>query len=130
MTNRKTHQTGIEQNRAAFAFECAKSARDKKDYPQYVKKSPMLIKTNGTGATFAFMFDKGGDYYEIGKHLTEWLNNNAAVYLQGTPLRGFADLVEATVQMDSRKYRALTNEVLAFLAWLKRFASAMGEKGA
>jgi CRISPR-associated protein Cmr5 len=76
MSEDKTNTiSGIEQGRASFAYECAngiaKQQKEKsklaKEYKSYAKKIPMLIKTNGLGATFAFVLSKKGkgNAYEI-----------------------------------------------------------------
>jgi CRISPR-associated protein Cmr5 len=38
---------GIEHGRAAFAYDCAKKGVKYNNYDSYVKKVPMMIKTNG-----------------------------------------------------------------------------------
>ncbi|BCB96572.1 hypothetical protein JZK55_14940 [Dissulfurispira thermophila] len=137
--NNLTIQKSIERQRAAFAYKCAeagKSITKSKEYKAYVKNIPMLIKTNGIGATFAFVkakseadVDKSGYAYKlIYEQTTEWLKQEpkGLIYekLNNT------DMVKALVELDSDKYRAVTNEVLALFVWLKRFAEGLieGEK--
>ncbi len=69
----------LEHGRAQFAYECAKEGskiEKRKEYKSYVKKIPMLIKTNGLGAALAFMLSKGGTYEFIGEQVLEWLKND------------------------------------------------------
>jgi len=124
---------GIEQGRAKFAYGRAKEARDKKlpKYDSYVKKIPMMIKTNGLGATFAFMYSKknkseGKTYMPIGEDVTAWLKESGRRNLYGIgKVEKFEDLVVKTVELKSSQYRALTIEVLAFFNWLRRFAEGL-----
>ncbi len=128
----RTVVKGLEQGRAEFAFECAKkgSELDKKsDYRSYVKKIPMLIKTNGLGSTFAFMFSKGGTYELIGEQVLEWLKNDDKEILPDAKnIKSFKDLSVKIISFDDPpQYRALTIEVLAFFKWLRRFAEGLIE---
>lgn len=125
----------LEQGRAEFAYQCAAkgSALDKKkEYKQYVKKLPMLIKTNGLGAAVAFFFSKKNDdqskagyaYKEIYEQLNEWLKKAETVNWM---LNSDKPLVQSITELPSEQYRALTIEALAFLNWLRRFAEGMIE---
>ena len=50
----------IEQARAKYAFDKAKGVpdKDKKNYKNYVKSLPMLIKSSGFGSAMANVFVK------------------------------------------------------------------------
>ena len=113
----------LENGRAAFAYECAKEgAKFGGEYKSYVKKIPMLIKTNGLGATVAFMKYKGGVYEEIYKHLSEWFKK------EENPFKfDVNELVKDICEMNSQQYRAVTDETLAFFTWLRRFADGLIE---
>ncbi|MDQ7032451.1 MAG: type III-B CRISPR module-associated protein Cmr5 [Desulfonauticus sp.] len=121
----------LEQGRAEFAYRCAEKGSEyekKKEYKSYVKKILMLIKTNGLGATFAFMLSKGGTYEIIGKQILDWLKqDDKKILTDSDNLDSFSDLVKRTVELNSSEYRSLTIEVLAFLSWLKRFAEGLIE---
>lgn len=120
-----------EQIKAEFAYNCAKNATTLgKEYKSYVKKLPMLIKTNGLGASFAFMFSKRnkeeGKYWNsIGRNIYDWLKDQKKI--DAGRIRSFDDLVREINQFSSTEYRALTVEVLSFLSWLKRFADGLFE---
>ena len=106
--------------------------KTKKEYNSYVKKIPMMIKTNGLGATFAFMLSKGGTYKVIGEQVLEWLKNDEKSILPDAKgINSFEDLNKKIVSLNSPDYRALTIEILAFFGWLKRFAEGLieGEAG-
>lgn len=128
-----TIRTGLEQGRAAFAYTCAEAGEKlekKKEYKSYVKKMPMLIKTNGLGAAVAFAFAKGS---KDGKpkdkdpwgllyiQLEDWLRQRGHLKMEQNPL------AKVLTTSDSAAYRAATVEVLALLNWMKRFADALIE---
>lgn len=120
-----------EQIKAEFAYNCARNASNLgKEYKSYVKKMPMLIKTNGLGATFAFMFskknkDEGKYWNAIGKNLYDWLKDQKKI--DSNKLKSFDDLVKEISQISSTEYKILTAEVISFLSWLRRFADGLFE---
>ena len=132
-----TTQTGIEQGRAKQAYKYASNVdgKMKEKYSSHVKKVPMMIKTNGLGATFAFIFSKkdkeGGVYQEIGRNITDWVNfdDKYKRYGIGNKPKKFQDLVGEVVELKSFEYRALTIEILAFFNWLRRFAEGLITEG-
>jgi len=126
---------GIDQKRAEFAYECAQRAKElnkAKEYKAYVKKLPMMIKTNGLGATLAFVKSKisndntkaGYAYKQLYEDITSWLKFDEKNLIA---LSEEADLVQEIVKSESPVYRALTVEILAFLNWLRRFAEGLIE---
>jgi len=131
--NNGTIRTKLEQGRAAYAYECAEKGAKltkKKEYKSYVKKLPMLIKTNGLGAAIAFTFAKGskaGNPEEtdpwglLYRQIEEWLRKDEKKLINFQP----NELAKELTKIDSAPYRAVTVEVLAFLNWLKRFADAL-----
>ncbi len=135
---------GIEQGRATAAYKYAEAGKklgggpktkdgnkvedsaEAKEYKSYTRKIPMMIKTNGLGATLAFVKAKQKkDAYEtIYEQLTDWLS--VECNLTKTYFNGQSDnLVKDVIAMDSYKYRAITLETLALMAWLRRFAEGL-----
>lgn len=142
MIEARTQRTTLEQGRADFAFTCAQYAKDKlpektaKEYKAYVKKMPMLIKTNGLGAALAFAFAKGCKGGKADKtkawgllyaQIEEWLKKDHKQLLGFDSNRLIAQLLKE----QSATYRAATIEIIAFLTWLLRFADGLiaGEGG-
>ncbi len=123
--------SGLECDRAEFAYECALKGSNlpaKSDYRSYAKKIPMYIKTNGLGATFAFVKSKIDEKSERGKaykllyeQTSEWLKSDSKglIDLEGK------DLVYEIIKQDSSQYRTITIEVLEFFTWLRRFAEGL-----
>jgi CRISPR-associated protein Cmr5 len=128
---------GLEQGRAKFAYECAKSAagqqgKKPKEYKSYAKKMPMMIKTNGLGATLAFALSKSKDkdgrntsWGLIYNDVKSWLTHEQKKFLLGNYAGD--ELADAVIKIESTEYRAVTIEVLAFLNWLRRFSEGLIE---
>lgn len=128
-----TKKSGLEQGRAAFAYAYASEGNklDKnKEYKSYVKKMPMLIKTNGLGAAVAFAFAKGSKngipdkknpWGLLYTQMEEWLKEDGKRLLQFDTHQ----LAKKLTEINSTEYRMVTIEILALLNWLKRFADAL-----
>jgi len=135
MMGNKGEIKGIEQGRAEFAYNCAlkcKGIDKKKEYKAYVKKVPALIKMNGLGATFAFIKSKSSNdktkpgyaYTLIYDQTAQWLKEEEKKLLN---ISEGDDLVKNIISLESPEYRAVTNEVMAFFNWLRRFADGLIE---
>jgi len=152
---------GIEQGRARFAYDKVMEANQElgeqgaQKYKSYVRKLPMYIKTNGIGATLAFIKAKTRSNKEQGREQTKDAQDRGQPEAAGQEARKKADdgkvyaciyrqlgewlrvkqllpaeekeLVVAVVSLRSPEYRIITNEVMAFLGWLSRFAEGMIE---
>jgi len=133
-----------ERNRAETAYKCAKEGVQEygkkpleqqtngeeecdENYKSIIAKLPAQILNNGLGATVAFHFSKSKNKkgkvtahgYVCGQ-LREWLVMQH--YVQSNDLEAFAHDVVALPTTDSR---AVTNEALAFLTWLRRFTDGL-----
>ena len=135
---------GIEQGRATYAYDCAKTAKaewpkktadEKKDskeareYKSYAKKIPMMVKTNGLGSTLAFVKskckqDKFNAYNLLYVQLKTWFSKSENSYYN-LNLGDYDDLVEKVIALNSSEYRAVTVETLALFGWLRRFAEGL-----
>ena len=125
----------LEQGRASQAYQAYEYVRaaisqlgDKaKDYKSYVKKMPVMIKTNGLGQTMAFIKskskDKGNAYGMIYEQLGKWLRECPNSVIQGEG----DEIVKSIINLDSKEYRVATAETLSLLNWLRRFADGMIE---
>lgn len=125
MSDKKDFQTTIEQGRAKYAFECAQTGAKLKDagkYKSYVKRTPMLIKNNGLGAAFAFIYQnqKEEAYKLIYEQTYKWLSEHREYIKKSENNPLMAQLVD----MNSEDYRKVANEVMALFNWLRRFVDA------
>lgn len=127
----------VEQGRASFAYQSIINACNNKDdfkkkYKSYVKRLPMLIKTNGLGQALAFVKSKSandnssasGAYALIYKQVAQWLREDQKHLMDINP---DDDLVQKIVELDIERYRYVTGEVMALLNWMKRFADGLIE---
>ncbi|AEH24489.1 type III-B CRISPR module-associated protein Cmr5 [Pyrococcus yayanosii] len=145
----------LEQERAAYAYECVKEVKEEDEktqgrYAAYVKSAPVLILTNGLGQTLAFYLAKigknidevdyksidpksiegGGDkkaYAYLYKHIARWLAEDIGCHKS---LTNGTDPLKYIISQNSTSLDVmlLTEEALFLLNWLKRFADAMLKK--
>lgn len=122
-----TNPQELDRNRAMYAWESIQSVKSKKfpdKYGSLARKMPTLIQVNGLAQTLAYLKAKGKEndpkkehFVQAFDHLSGWICNNRLK-------SGTGDLLARVLVMDSQTYRFVTNEALAFLQWLKRFAEA------
>jgi len=126
----------LEKGRAEFAYRCVEKAieifkdnsKKQKEYKSYTRKIPTMILSNGLGQTLAFIkakSEKGNAYDLIYSQLTEYMKSAHTVRIQMPKEKN--DFVEWVISCDSSKYRYITQEILAFLNWLRRFAEGLIE---
>ncbi|BBW98380.1 type III-B CRISPR module-associated protein Cmr5 [Geobacillus icigianus] len=128
---KKTVQrVGIENGRAAFAFQEVKRAKEQlrenfETYRSYVKKMPSLIQVNGLGQTLAFYFQKKkqNEYKVIYHTLAQWMKEQFPDQFSS----GNEELVEVVVHLSSAEYRLWTMEAVALLDWMRKFADGMAK---
>lgn len=134
-----SRQRTLEQSRAADAWtQVDQNVRNKEyagEYKSLARGAIAFIQINGLGQTLAFWRAKG---FEAGKpkdngnahsalfnHVSQWV-------LQNLQLGEIKDphLLEWIVASASPNgYRRATNEAIAYLSWVKRFAEAELPKG-
>ena len=111
---------------AQYAFTCAKVAKEKKlkEYPQYVKKLPTMIRNAGFAKAFAFGYSKKGVHEDINKDIIKWLHQKKIIEKE-MPTEEF---IQTIINKDTDTYRRAINETMKFLDWLRRFAEGMFEE--
>lgn len=119
----------LDQRRAAHAWEAIQQLRanpkqsQREEYAGEAKKLPIRIMTSGLGQALAFLLakakDKKPNLRQLHDDLTDWT-------LQHRGIRGAVrqSLLGSVIQGDSDFLRQATDEVLAYLQWLNRFAEA------
>lgn len=117
----------IEENRANQAFNEVNKLKDDKlfakKYKSLVKKTPARIKNCGFAETLAFIFSK-----QKGKNHFDKLYSQLGRRLEYTGyISNSFDFMQQIVLMEKSNYRSATNEMLAYLAWLKRFTEGLIE---
>ncbi len=124
----QTRQRTLEQQRAAFAWQCVEAVKRTgfaSEYGQLAREVASLVQMHGLGQTLAFLVSKRPDepgqvnaHLHLARDLSRWVGTQ----LTGQELDDLRDWIvqSATVA----EYRRATLEALAFLTWLKRFAEA------
>lgn len=113
----------IEIKRAEHSFAALSKFQGNNDeMKSYIKKMPMLIKTNGLGQTLAFYFSKSksSEYNQILEILVSYLSENGFLSASNSKT-----LMQNVVELDANKYRLITNETILYLNWLRRFADGL-----
>lgn len=119
----------LDRSRAEVAWndiQTVKKQGYQAKYGSLARKMPSLVQTNGLAQTLAYLEAKGKrndpksrkEHFVVAfDHLSNWICDNR--------LRiGTGNLLSRVLKMDNQSYRLITNEALAFLQWLKRFAEA------
>ena len=131
-SQRASARPTLDQRRARHAWEAiqellAKTASeaDRKEYAGEAKKLPIRIINSGLGQALVFINAKAKDKKPtlklLHQHLTDWTLKH-----RGLPGRRPNSLIESIIHGDSNFLRRATDEVLAYLQWLNRFAEAEG----
>jgi CRISPR-associated protein Cmr5 len=119
----------LDQRRAKHAWEAVqaekKAGANAKKYGGQAKKLPTRIMTSGLGQALAFLHAK--KYApELLKDIADWVLDKRGNPASSRPKPDEKALVEAIVKGDSDFLRRATDETLAYLQWLDRFAEAEG----
>jgi CRISPR-associated protein Cmr5 len=127
----------LDQRRARHAWDAILSfAKDKnavpreyddraKEYAREAKKLPTRIMAAGLGQAVAFILAKAKkekpNLLRLHEHVTDWV-----IMKRPMPARNPNSLVESIIEGDTDFLRRATDEALAYLLWLNRFADAEG----
>lgn len=119
-----------EQLRASHAWSAILQIRRyddarKKKLGNAIKELPVRIQSSGLGQALAFLNAKK-HAPELEKILVHWLMNDQPSEYFEDPRCGSQQLIEQIIQGSSAKLRKLTDEALAYLPWLSRFAEGAG----
>jgi CRISPR-associated protein Cmr5 len=135
-TNSATPPT-LDQRRAKHAWEAVislaiapdeprKYGDDAKEYAREAKKLPTRIMSAGLGQALAFVLSKAKDkkpkLRRLHEDLTDWVIAQRPLSAARRP----SSLMESLLEGDADFLRRATDEALAYLLWLNRFAEAEG----
>jgi CRISPR-associated protein Cmr5 len=119
----------LEQKRAHHAwaaigrlFRNGEKIKGADDYAREAKKLPMRILTSGLGQALAFMEAKNKKkplLKELHQNLTDWV-----IHQRQMASGEGRTLLECIIHGDTDFFRCATEETLAYLQWLNRFAEA------
>ena len=135
-TSEKKHKQTVDQRRAAHAWKAITSlatlegtqrkyGEDAKEYAREAKKLPTRILSSGLGQALSFILAKAKakkpNLSKLHDHLTDWVIRERPI-----PAKKPDSLLESILEGDSDFLRRATDEALAYLQWLNRFADAEG----
>ena len=124
-TQTKSAPVTLEQQRAQFAWDCAKegNAVAGDEYRNLAKAAPALIMNNGLMQTLAFYEDKGKPHHKaLAAQLRRWVMKRAGS--NGQDPR-FQPMMQALLGATPADYRRATDEALLILRWTRQFAAAL-----
>jgi CRISPR-associated protein Cmr5 len=110
-----------QESDAVIAYHCAIAAKEiGKEYKNNAKSLSLMIRSNGLGATLAYLESKEEKHFvELLKNIVEFLKKKNLIESVGKISS------EMIVKRNSFEIKELTKEVLGFLAWLRRFAAGL-----
>jgi len=115
----------LEQQRAQFAWDCAKegTAVAGDEYCNLAKAAPALIMSNGLMQTLAFYQDKGKPHHlTLAGQLRRWIMKREGGNGQDP---GFQLVMNGLLRAQPDQYRRATDEALLILRWIRQFAAAL-----
>ena len=119
----------LDQQRANAAWTATPEKPSEK-YVSLCSGAPVTILTNGLGPALAFFMAKAKDtdneYQQLGRSLARWTLRTGN---EADDSNQAKDLMHRITTASTDEYRRLTNEALAYLNWLKRFAVAREQGG-
>ncbi len=137
----QTIQT-MEQQRSGEAYRMVKNVANKTEnnnnkfkgkYKSRASNLPSMVRENGLLQALSFIMaktevDEGCKL--IGKDIENWINSavkNGFIPgpVSGNAVTNISDIIEWLTKLDVESYLTVTNEVLNFSVWLKRFAEGM-----
>lgn len=113
------------ERREAYAYwhACKRVSEGVEKYSEQVNIIPLLIKNNGLGSALMYMRTQKnrGALSMIYNDICDWLkvDNKQLIDLEGL------ELAEKIIEVPQHQYKDITKEVLAYLAFLKRFAKGL-----
>ncbi|GIV22469.1 MAG: hypothetical protein KatS3mg025_0128 [Bacteroidia bacterium] len=123
----------LARSRAAHAHAAIQALllkrRAAKEYKGLIRRFPSLVRTAGLGQALAFLASKASSAPERANNPHHWLANTLWDWWRQSPLGPSASTAASFLDWIVREstlvtYRKATQEVLAYLFWLKRFAEA------
>jgi CRISPR-associated protein Cmr5 len=132
----ETSRPTLDQRRAKHAWGAVVSfartedgkrvyGEEAKEYAREAKKLPIRIMAAGLGQALAFLLakakDKKPNLRRLHDNLTDWVINKRPMTAKAP-----GSLMESILAGDSDFLRRATDEALAYLLWLNRFAEAEG----
>lgn len=134
MEETKSYIKSIAQERAKYAWECAKNNQNDKEYASLVRKIPTYVKANGLLNTIAFLYSKGNREEKVLNDIKGWLthstwgliNKNELTKIQKNEKEKDENelFIYYLVNSSAHDIMQYTSEVINLFTWLRRFVKA------
>lgn len=121
----------LDQQRAAFAWECASTGMQLhgKEYKVLAKGAPALIMNSGLMPTLAFYAGKGNTHKLLLNHIAGWFSTRFANRQEYRPApTRFEEVMARLHGKPSEFYMEATDEALEILKWIRQFVDAVDTK--
>jgi len=114
----------LNQIRAQYALRAAANKEFKGEKGgQVVKKVPTMIRENGFIGALAFAMEKKGGYIEVFEEMLKHLRDPRVGAIRSDTVSNAGKLLEYVCEGDSSRLREVTAESMAYLSYLRRFAT-------
>lgn len=127
MTPDVPEKQSLDQRRARHAWEAVAAIKaktsDAKAFRKEAKKLPMRIMAAGLGHALAFVKEKG-KAPDLLTTIGDWVLGKRDHPHSAAPWSDGDKLIASIIERDAAYLRRATEETLAYLLWLNRFAAA------
>jgi len=120
----------LDQIRAENALAASSTTFAGAEGGEIVKKVPTIIRENGLLGALAFACEKNekslyknGDFHKVFEKILLHLKDPRVSVVPALVGNKAEDLLEHAVQVSSAELRTITDECIAYLSFLRRFAS-------
>ena len=124
----ETSRPTLDQRRAKHAWQAvtaAKNERDFKDFCMHARRLPVRIMASGLGQALSFLNAKGSAP-ELLREIGDWVLDKREKPGSAKPKPAENELIKRIIDGNSDFLRRATDETIAYLQWLNRFAEAEG----
>lgn len=128
MSRTSVMQAAVDQRRARLAWKTIQDVKENESqevqgkFARHAKQMPMRVMTSGLGPAYAYVLAKAKKAHVLKKlldSLSRWVCEQVGV------VNGEGNLLEQIMQDEDGSYlQEATDETMAYLKWLKRFAEA------
>ena len=114
----------LDQIRAQYAFDAATNKEFKgEDGGMVVKKIPTIIRENGFIGALAFALEKKKGYKKVFEEILCYLSDKRVGVIREANINSTENLLKYVCEGDSARLREVTAESMAYLSYLRRFAT-------
>jgi len=124
----------VNDERAEHAFEFIQGIsgvdKEKKEFRSLARSFPTMVQNNGLNVAVAFLLTKNSKDDEGKKKFNghKMLHSRLAEWLKRRELINSENLTKALIELKREEYRLVSQEVMEYASWIKRFAEGRWDK--